>query len=49
MVWGQKQGVDDLAQRLAANDPKLMSLTVMRFRQFGHEVSSGWLHAQMFR
>mmetsp|Transcript_4803 Transcript_4803/g.12079 ORF Transcript_4803/g.12079 Transcript_4803/m.12079 type:complete len:428 (-) Transcript_4803:54-1337(-) len=37
MVWGQKQGVGDWAERLNRNDPKLTSLTVLRFRSFAHE------------
>ncbi|KAG2498821.1 hypothetical protein HYH03_003014 [Edaphochlamys debaryana] len=39
MVWGQvgTRGLDDLASRLAANDPKLQSLTILKQRRFGHD------------
>lgn len=37
MVWGQAgaSGVADLVERLERNDPKLSSLTILRFRKFG--------------
>lgn len=40
MVWGAaaQRGVDDLVRRLAANDPGLTSLTLLRGRRFGHDV-----------
>lgn len=34
------QGVEDLVRRLRANDPKLVSLAVLRHRKLGVEV--GW-------
>ncbi|CAG9465392.1 unnamed protein product [Pedinophyceae sp. YPF-701] len=38
-AWGARggTGVDDWVQRLEANDASLTSLTVLRFRKFGHE------------
>ncbi len=39
MVWVQKMGVTDWVERLKNNDPKLTSLTVLRFRVFGHEAT----------
>ena len=37
MVWGAAggAGVDDLVERLQRGDPKLCSLTLLRFRRFG--------------
>ncbi|PNH12768.1 Protein NLRC3 [Tetrabaena socialis] len=39
MVWGQvgTQGIEDLVRRIAANDPKLESLTILRNRRLTHE------------
>jgi hypothetical protein len=35
MVWGARNaGIEDLLQRLQANDPKLTSLTLLRQRKF---------------
>jgi hypothetical protein len=34
MAWGKKKGVEDLVQRLAANDPQLKSLTILRWIEF---------------
>jgi hypothetical protein len=39
MVWGAgPRGLDDIVQRLHANDPKLASLTIMRFRRLDEQV-----------
>lgn len=40
MVWGQSaaRGIEDLVSRIASNDPKLTSLTILKQRRFGHEV-----------
>lgn len=38
MAWGAKRGVEDLAARIAANDPALTSLIVLPLRKFGANV-----------
>jgi len=47
MVWGRQAaaGVDDLCKRLKENDPKLVSLIMLRHRKCGPEASlpeCGW-------
>ncbi|GFR43877.1 hypothetical protein Agub_g5006, partial [Astrephomene gubernaculifera] len=39
MAWGQAgaRGIDDLVRRIADNDPKLQSLTILRQRRFNHD------------
>ena len=42
MAWGSTSttGVEDLVRRLAANDPKLTSLHILKHRKFGLQVSA---------
>ena len=42
MAWGVSgsMGVDDLARRLQSNDPQLQSLTIMKNRRLGLEVTA---------
>ncbi|GLI58623.1 hypothetical protein VaNZ11_000358 [Volvox africanus] len=47
MAWGQAgaRGIDDLVRRIAGNDPKLTSLTILRQRRFIHDDVASFVRA----